>query len=159
MPDEAILVITITAPVSLWPSLWVARTPTRDPRHWNRNCFWGQTGRIDLPGQREHWGGTSPCLVRAAFQLMYCSHVRSRRYRIFLLILCLYANHLSQPCIVTWVHEYAMLSVSCFSATCLCIPGAALLGQLYMLPHWDGSRRSKLLSHRVSVYRHRANQA
>ena len=37
-------------------------------------------------------------------------------------------------------------------ATCWCISGTDVLRQSYMLPHWDRSCRSNLLSHRVTVY-------
>ena len=33
-----------------------------------------------------------------------------------------------------------------------------LLGQFYVLPHWDGSCRSNLLSHSVKIYWHQASQ-
>ena len=45
------------------------------------------------------------------------------------------------------------------SATCKCISGMDLLRQLYILPHWDRSCRSNILSHPVTVYWHRTNQS
>ena len=44
-------------------------------------------------------------------------------------------------------------------ATGECISGTDLLRQLYVLPHWDRSCRSNVLSHPVTVYWHRADQS
>ena len=44
-------------------------------------------------------------------------------------------------------------------ATCECISGTDLLGQFYVLPHWDRSSRSNFLPHPVTVNWHRADQS
>ena len=42
-------------------------------------------------------------------------------------------------------------------ATCECVLGTDLLGQFYVLPHWDRSYRSNFPSHPVTVYWHWIN--
>ena len=44
-------------------------------------------------------------------------------------------------------------------ATCLFFSGMGLLRQVYVLPHWDRSRRSNFLPHPVTVYWHWVNQS
>ena len=44
-------------------------------------------------------------------------------------------------------------------ATCEWISGTDLLGQLYVLPHWDRNCRSNVLPHPATVCWHRANQS
>ena len=44
-------------------------------------------------------------------------------------------------------------------STCWCISWTDLLRQVYVLPHWDRSRRSTFLSHPVTVYWHQADQS
>ena len=44
-------------------------------------------------------------------------------------------------------------------ATCECISGTDLLGQLYVLPHWDRTCRQNFLPHPITVCWHRAEQS
>ena len=44
------------------------------------------------------------------------------------------------------------------AATWWCISGTDLLGQVYVLPHWDRSYRSNFLPHPLTVSWHRAGQ-